>query len=181
MEKTMTIEKKNIAILALGAVLLSSTGMYAVAQSASPETATIEKADFRGKGNWERHGKRGGKHGNPIRALLKNADLNDDGSLTQEELDTYRAKQVADADADGDGNISLAEFETIWLAQTNQRMVRAFQRLDRDASGSITKAEQDKPFANLVERMDRNGDGKLNKDDRPRHKDGRHHKKPRKG
>ena len=107
--------------------------------------------------------------------------MNKDGSLTQEEIDTYRAAQVANADANGDGNISLAEFETIWLTQTNQKMIRTFQRLDSDADGSITKAEQDEPFANIVERMDRNGDGVLNRDDRRKRGDKRHNKKPDNG
>lgn len=173
----MIKEKKNIAIIAaVGAVLLVSIGVFAVAQSKSSQQSMVENVGFGGK-----HKSRGGKRGGQIKALFKNADLNKDGSLTQEEIDTYRATQVANADANGDGNVSLAEFETIWLVQTKNKMIRTFQRLDSDADGSITKAEQDEPFANIVERMDRNGDGVLNKDDRRKRGDKRHNKKPDNG
>ena len=173
----MIKEKKNIAIIAVvGAVVLASTGVFAVAQSKNSQHSFVENVGFGGK-----HKSRGGKRGGAMKALFKNADMNKDGSLTQEEIDTCRAAQVAIADADKDGNISLAEFETIWLTQTKQKMIRTFQRLDSDADGSITKAEQDEPFANIVERMDRNGDGVLNREDRRKRGDKRHNKKPDNG
>jgi len=169
--------KKHITIIAAAsAVVVASTAVFAVAQSKNHNRSMIEKVEFGGK-----HQKRGGKHREQMKALFKNADINKDGSLTQEEIDTYRAAQVASADVNGDGNISLAEFETIWLAQTKNRMIRTFQRLDADADGSITKAEQDEPFANMVKRLDRNGDGKLNRDDRRKHGESGRHKKPKKG
>ena len=171
----MIKQKKNIAIIAVvGAVIVASTGVFAVAQSNNDNNSVVQKIGFGGKD------RRGGKR-HAMKALFKNADLNKDGSLTQEELDTYRTQQVTNADANGDGNISLAEFETIWMAQTKNRMIRAFQRLDSDADGSITKAEQDEPFANLVERLDRNGDGVLNREDRRKWGKKREHNKPDNG
>lgn len=174
----MIKDKKNIAIIVgVSTIMFASTAVFAVAQSTDRQQPRMEKVEFGGK----HHKKGSGKRGDQMRALFKNADANKDRSITQEEIDTYRAAQVANADADKDGNISLAEFETIWMAQTKNKMVRAFQRLDSDADGSITQAEHDERFANIVERMDRNGDGQLNKDDRRKRGEGRRHKKPNNG
>lgn len=163
---------KSVVAAAVGAVLLASTGAIAIAHSS--DGTGYKKTHYSGGEGMRKHGMRHGGHGGRMMMrLLRQADVNKDGALTQEELDTYRAQQVTDADANGDGTISVEEFQTIWLAQTKQRMVRAFQRLDSDASGSITKEEQDAPFANLIERLDRNDDGKLDREDRKHHREGR--------
>jgi len=166
----MTQKNKNILVIAaIGTAVALSTGAYAIAQSPSAQMKNIERIAFEGK--HDRKG--GGRRGNALRTLLRNADTNNDGSVTQAEFDAYRSAQVTAADANSDGNISLEEFETIWLAQTNRRMIRAFQRLDANADGSITQAEQDERFSDLIDRLDRNGDGELNREDRPRRGEGR--------
>ena len=39
--------------------------------------------------------------------------------------------------------------------------MRAFQLLDTDGDGIVTRAEYDRPLAGIIERLDRNGDGSL--------------------
>lgn len=174
----MTHSKLLIGTAAgVGTVLLVATGIGAVAQTAEPQQVApaVETAHYSGHGGYgKRHG---GRRGRAMMRMLRNADANNDGAVTQAEVDAYRAGLVADADADGDGNLTLEEFQTLWMAQMRQRMVRAFQRLDTDGDAIVTKAEQDAPFANIVERFDRNDDGKLDRDDRRDRWEGRHHRR----
>ncbi len=169
-------------LVAVAALLSGLT--FATAQTAS-ETAPVQveesgqtakgtRADFR-KG----HGKRGG-HG-MMRQIMKKVDADGDGAVTQAEIDTFRASLVEGADVSGEGDISLDEFEAIYLELTRERMVDSFQKLDADGDGVVTQAEMDNRFGNVVERMDRNDDGKLDRDDRRRrggkgHKHGGKHK-----
>ncbi|WP_162497338.1 EF-hand domain-containing protein [Roseovarius dicentrarchi] len=153
-------------------VALASGLTFANAQTA-PNTAPMQmentaqgamatRADYR-----RGHGKRGG-HG-MMGQIMRQADANGDGAVTQDEIDTFRAGLVANADASGDGDISLDEFQTIYLELTRERMVDMFQKLDADGDGVVTQAEMDKRFGNIVERMDRNDDGKLSRDDKRGH------------
>lgn len=160
--------------LAVAALLSGLTVATAQTAPASPpaqlETSAdapqATRVDFR-KG----HGGRGG-HG-MMRQIMEKVDANGDRAVTQEEIDTFRASVVADADTSGEGDISLDEFETIYLDLTRERMVDAFQKLDADGDGVVTQAEMDKRFGDVVERMDRNDDGQLDRQDRVgRHKKG---------
>lgn len=152
-----------VGILAILAVVSGST--VATAQTAMEKHAPapeVMNVDFRGHGDGP--GKRGG--GKMMRQILEKVDANGDRAVTQDEIDTFRASLVSEADTSGDGNISLAEFETIYLKMMRNQMVDAFQHLDEDGDGMLTQAEMDIRFGNVVERMDRNGDGKLDRDDR---------------
>lgn len=88
-------------------------------------------------------------------------DANGDGSITQEEIDGMRAEHLAAHDANGDGELSLDEFAGLWQELTRPMTVRAFQALDADGDGTITRAEFDRPVAGMVNRMDRNSDGSI--------------------
>lgn len=114
----------------------------------------------------------GGHGGMRMFQMLERHDGNADGKLTQAEIDQVRGERLAKFDTDKDGTLSLQEFEALWLDFTRQRMVRSFQRLDRDGNAAVTEAEYLKPTGHLVERMDRNDDGELSRDDMKRH---RHH------
>ena len=154
------------SFIAVAALLSGLT--VATAQSAS-ETAPVQaeasmKAHDASQSDHRKgHGKRGG-HG-MMRQIMEKVDANGDRAVTQEEIDTFRSAAVANADASGDGDISLDEFETIYLDLTRNRMVDAFQKLDEDGDGVVTQAEMDAKFGNVVDRMDRNDDGKLDRED----------------
>ena len=121
--------------------------------------------DFHGDGMHGKHG-RHGKRGKMMRRMMEQFDANGDGSLTQVEIDQGRTEQLAKYDSDQDGNLSLEEFEALWLEMLRPRMVDRFQDLDEDGDSKVTSAEFLDPFANVVERHDRNGDGVLSRDDR---------------
>jgi len=133
---------------------------------------------YHGHGGSESCGKRGGfkgKHGFHGERMMETFDANKDGQISAEELVAKRDKVLADHDADKNGQLSLKEFEGVWLDLMRQKMVRHFQRLDRDGDAQVTVEEIQRPLDHMMARMDRNEDGVISKDDR-RHK-GWHHRR----
>jgi len=159
----------KIALAASALVLAGAAGL-----------SSLAIADSRSSHGWGHHGMghKGMRHhgmghkGKGMHRMMERFDTNEDGKLTQEELDDARKKLLATHDGDKDGKLSLAEFEKLWLEVKRQRMVRSFQRIDRDGDASITLDEFLKPYAKMIERMDRNDDGVLDSKDRRRHKRG---------
>lgn len=101
-----------------------------------------------------------------VMAMMERYDANKDGSLSQEEIDTNRTQWHGEFDADKTGDLSLAEFQALWLKARRDMMVREFQEFDRDGDGKLTLEEYKAPLAMLVTRMDANSDGVLNRQDR---------------
>jgi hypothetical protein len=99
-------------------------------------------------------------------AMMERYDANKDGSLSQEEIDTNRIQWHGEFDTDKTGDLSLAEFQALWLKARRDMMVREFQEFDRDGDGKLTLEEYKAPLAMLVTRMDANKDGVLNRQDR---------------
>jgi len=146
--------------------------------------AAVSLADGDGHSRWRMHdggqygmgghgmGGRGGMHD-----MMLGFDANEDGKLSQEEIDQGRANQLKKFDKDGDGTLSLAEYEALWLDVMNERMVDRFQQHDADGDGKVTPEEFGERFANMVKYMDSNGDGMIDESDmRGRHGkgEGRH-------
>jgi len=166
--------RTKITIAASLAVLLAGFG-----------AAGISYADSAG---WGHHGERHfarfdddgwmhghhGRHGGAQRMIrmFESYDVNDDGKLTQVEIDETRAARLAKFDGDGNGALDLKEYEALWLDAMRERMVDRFQDLDDDGDGVVTKDEFVRPFARIVRYMDRNEDGAISRDDMPRHRHG---------
>lgn len=97
-------------------------------------------------------------------------DRDGDGAVTQAEVDAARAERFAAFDPDQSGDLSLEEYEALWLDAMRERMVRRFQRHDADGDGVVTTEEFQRRTATMVERRDRTGDGALTIEDaRARH------------
>jgi hypothetical protein len=111
-----------------------------------------------------RHGKRG-RHGGPGMNMMESFDTNQDGKLTQAEIDAARADRLAKFDGDKDGKLTLEEYQALWLDAMRERMVDRFQQLDADGDAVVTVDEFGRPFAVIVMRRDRNGDGELTAED----------------
>ncbi|WP_181708322.1 EF-hand domain-containing protein [Chthonobacter rhizosphaerae] len=124
-------------------------------------------------GGWGGHGGRHGGHGMGAMNLMERYDTNKDGKVTQEEIDAVQAQRFTTAAGANGQSMSIQQFEQLYNAEHRERMVRAFQRLDRDGDGQVTREEFDRRTAGLVARMDRDGDGALAPADR-RHGEGRH-------
>jgi len=134
--------------------------------------------DWRG-----RMGMMGGGHmgmmGGPIvHEMLKTVDTNNDGALSQDEINAAVNSRLTEFDADKNGSLSLQEFEALWADITKPLAIRTFQFLDPNGDAAISKAELDDRFGNVVSAFDRNKDGVLSPADRmgpPGGHRGRHH------
>ncbi|MEM7694500.1 MAG: hypothetical protein AAF318_08610 [Pseudomonadota bacterium] len=162
---------KTAIILALA---LSSASVGASALPFQAGAPAAEGVTLTHGGKW---GERRGRRGRGMRAILRQADGNGDRELTQDEVDAFIAQKVSTGDANGDGNLTLEEFQAVWAELSRRRMVRAFQRLDTDGDASLTTAELDERFGNIVERLDRNDDGVLSRADRRRGRGDRRHRR----
>lgn len=114
------------------------------------------------------HGWKGRGKGNRARHLMERYDANNDKKVTQEEINTNRETWHKDFDANTDGKLSLDEFKQLWMKARARRIVREFQRFDRDGDAGVTLDEYLRPLADLVEKRDRDGDGALSRADRRR-------------
>jgi len=103
--------------------------------------------------------------------MMERYDADNDKKVTQEEINTNREAWHKEFDANNDGKLSLEEFKQLFLKARAQRIVRQFQRFDRDGDAGVTPDEYLRPMKNMVEMRDRNGDGALSREDmRRRHK-----------
>jgi Ca2+-binding EF-hand superfamily protein len=189
----MTFGKK----LAVTTVLLTSAAGAAVvvpalaqepAQPAPAQEETVLAQHFGGpgfhfgRGGPGRFARGPGGPGMMGPQLLEQFDADDDGKLTQAEIDAGLSAKLGASDTDNSGALSLDEFEALWLEQTRPMMVRFFQNRDADGDGSVTAEEFARNLDAIVARMDRNGDGALDSSDRParsersERSDRRHHR-----
>ena len=160
MKRTTKVAIAVAVVAGIGAVSFAATG-YAT-------------RGWYGHHGWAQHGQHGlhgkGMHGGRmLYRLMDRYDANQDGKLTQAEIDETRRNQFARFDADGDGALTLAEYQALWLDAMRERMVRGVQGHDDDGDAKLTPAEFNKRLSRLVERMDRNDDGVLDNNDRRRH------------
>lgn len=123
----------------------------------------------RGPGGHGPMGMMGGIHGIG-HEMIESVDTNNDGALSQDEINAAIDARFTKFDADKNGSLSLQEFEALWAEITRPAAVRAFQFLDPDGDAAVAKTELDDRFGSLVSRFDRNDDGTLSQDDRPEHR-----------
>lgn len=126
----------------------------------------------------DRDGHRGGGHG--MRSMMERYDANKDGNLSQDEIDTNRSQWLTEFDKDKSSDLTIQEFEALWLKARREQMVREFQEFDRDGDGKVTLDEYKEPMSRFIAELDANGDGVLNKEDREMRRD-RHRGRERDG
>ncbi len=113
----------------------------------------------------EGHGRRG--HGSMMMThMTERYDADKDGKISQSEIDANRTAWHGEFDGDKNANLSLTEFQSLWLKARRDEMVREFQRFDRDGDGQVTLDEYKAPMAGMAARMDRDGDGMMGPSDR---------------
>lgn len=123
-------------------------------------------------------GHHGGHWGGGARAMLmEQFDANQDGSLTQTEIDESIRSRMAAADSNGDGELDLDEFQPLLVEIMRPKIVDGFQFLDADGSAAISLEELERPAARVVSHLDRNDDGAVTEDEMKRrhHRGGRGH------
>jgi EF-hand domain pair/EF hand len=122
-----------------------------------------------GWGGWH------GRGGPAAITMIEGFDTNDDGKVTQAEIDAARKDRLTRFDRDGNGALNLDEYAALWADAMRRSMVRQFQANDRDGDASVTVEEFTVRYENAVRDLDRDGDGELTSDElRRRGRGGRH-------
>lgn len=143
-------------LLTVGAVALGVTSM-----------AGVSLADGRG----------GGPHRGA--SWFELFDVDENGRLTQAEIDGVRSERLAEFDANGDGVLDLEEYQALWMAAMRSRMVDRFQDLDEDGDARVTVEEFVAPTSRVVSRLDSNDDGELSADEMHQRRGDRDHRRDR--
>ena len=162
------METRTKTLIAVATALLIGGGAIAgIASADGWKQAHFERGHH---GEFGGHGK-GRHHGQRFERLLETYDSNEDGKLTQAEIDGVRAERLASFDGNGDGQLNLQEYEALWLDAMRERMVDRFQRHDDDGDGQVTAEEFGERVSRMVARLDRNGDGEISREDFRRMRD----------
>lgn len=163
--------KTTTKTITLAAAITAGLGAaFAIAPSYAQETEPAEATQVAHVPGPHGFGMRGGpddRGPGRIAERLAQFDTNEDGMVTQDEIDAARAAELAEYDADGDGTLSLEEYQELWLARVYEQVVDSFQNLDANGDGTVTEEEFNAMLANIIERLDQNDDGALSEDDRP--------------
>ena len=184
------MNKKTICALIAG--FITALGFSSLSDSANADASnprakvqlhgnptTLHTIGMKNDGGWyssKRH--RGHRMHNRIEKFMSRYDTNGDDKISQEEIDVNRAENLAKFDTNNDGKLSLNEFQALWLKHNHERMVRSFQRFDKDGDAEVTVDEYKQPLERFVQRHDRNGDGVVSREDRrKRHGMKRRHNK----
>ena len=94
-------------------------------------------------------------------------DLNGDGVVTRDELETAQDARFAEADADGSGTLTEAEFVAAAVERARARAAQAFARLDADGDGMLSRDAVEaqhrhgRGLDRIFERVDANGDDQV--------------------
>lgn len=167
------MQTRTKALIAAGvAIVLGGTALAATSQAGGwGDGFRHGKSGYHeGRGGYGEHHRGQGK-GRHFMKMFQAHDANGDDILTQAEIDNTRSERLTQFDGNQDGQLSLQEYEALWLDAMRERMVDRFQRLDDDGDAQITEAEFLEPFAKVVTRLDRNDDQQLDKDDLRRWRD----------
>lgn len=101
----------------------------------------------------------GKKHG----AMFDHVDANDDGKLSQEELQPFANKRFARFDTDKDGVVTAAEIDAHLMKRMEKRRQKLLKRFDGDGDGTITQAEFSTQVSQMFARVDADEDGVISR------------------
>ena len=103
------------------------------------------------------------------KGMVEKFDTDGDGSITQEEVEAYKAERFAEADANDDGSLTMEEIENFREAERarmmEQHKQRMFDRQDEDGDGTISLDEFDQGSGKIFERVDADDDGVITEDE----------------
>ncbi len=113
------------------------------------------------------------KGGHGPRATFEELDQNNDGQITQAEMDAHAAARFAAADTNGDGSLSAEELMARSKEGAEDRMTKRVNRmvehLDTDGNGLISadelSARKAKHGGNRLQRMDADNSGGISKEE----------------
>lgn len=97
-------------------------------------------------------------------------DANNDGKITQDEIDAHAAARFAETDTNGDGTISIEEMVARMTTERAERIQKGAERMierrDANNDGVLSADEMGPRNGNrMFERLDANSDGAITKEE----------------
>ena len=111
------------------------------------------------------HGHKGPHRGPSPEKLLARFDSNQDGQISQAEIDAATAAKAQAIDSNGDGLISAAEVEAQREARRRQRQEERLLRADANGDGQVSLDEFSQHQRDRLSRLDRDGDGLISSEE----------------
>jgi len=107
--------------------------------------------------------------------FMQRFDSNNDGKVTQEEINKVKSELFSKYDVDGNGVLSLEEWQTMRQDRQKERISQRFNRHDANGDGGISQEEFMAKSNLMMERMDSNVDHMIDQDEMGNHHQGGHH------
>jgi len=98
---------------------------------------------------------------------FENIDADNDGQITQAEMEATAKARFSAADTDSDGFLSQEEMEAAGRERMQKHMASMMERMDTDGDGKIAMAEM-KPRhdpSEMFNKADADGDGSISKEE----------------
>lgn len=141
--------------LTLGACVHDTDGEVASAEPLGQATEAVGDDARRGPG--ARH--EGRMHG--MKRHFEEADQNDDGQVTSQELQTAITAKFAAIDANSDGQLTEDELSAMRSKRQSEMKGKRIAKLDKNDNGAIDRDEAPPRMARHFDEVDADGDGKL--------------------
>lgn len=92
---------------------------------------------------------------------FKRVDANHDGKVELGEIQQLAEKRFMKLDANKSGDVTAAEIDAALMKALELRRNRTMKNMDKDSSGSISKAELDQAVAAIMKSADADSDGSV--------------------
>ena len=113
---------------------------------------------------------KGGPRGAGLERMFEQFDTNQDGTITQAEIEAANAARFAEVDANGDGVLTVEEMVAHATVRDSDRLTRRIEaridRLDANSDGALSleeMADGSKRLDRMFDRIDANSDGAITK------------------
>ncbi|MDP2579374.1 EF-hand domain-containing protein [Shimia thalassica] len=114
-----------------------------------------------------------GKHGPRHMMNFEEVDANQDGKITQDELDAFAKARFDKADTDGDGMLSAEEMQAKatedMKKRAEKRSAKMLEHKDANGDGKLSFEEMQskgkKRGGKMIEKMDTDNDGAVSKEE----------------
>ena len=98
--------------------------------------------------------------GGPER-MIERLDANEDGTISEDEVNAFRNERFAKFDTDKSGGLSVQEMEAGREAEKQERRAEMLSRIDTNGDQEISLEEFGNREVRMFERLDANKDGEI--------------------
>ncbi|MDM8560480.1 EF-hand domain-containing protein [Candidatus Parabeggiatoa sp. HSG14] len=131
---------KTITMLST-AIALSLATQVCLAQETTDAASKAEKQQAKAEWLQAKAEKQQANTAKKIEKLMARFDINEDGQITLDEVQSLRVAQFNQMDVDGNGFVSVEEVKAAIALKKEQRLEDIFNKIDTDGDGVLSLAE----------------------------------------